>query len=237
MNQLAMRSLVIGFGEIGKAVKAVTEAEFTMDKTYTIVPTGVDVMHICFPYSETFVEDVRAYMQQFEPLHVIVYSTVPIGTCEKIGDFVAHSPVEGKHPDLELSIRTMERWVGCDDEKELMFYRSFFGEMYMKVRAVPSSRFTEALKLLSTTEYGVNIAFAKYKADIADVLEMPYELMQEWNREYNRLYKELGMEKRFQKYVLDKPSGPIGGHCVVPNVELLGLDFPSPFLKIIKEVQ
>lgn len=239
-----MNSIVIGMGQIGTAVKAVTESEYSYDLldgseianlAFTNKVEDIDVLHICFPYSETFVQDVKHYLLML-PKHVVVWSTVPIGTCGSIDARIVHTPIEGRHPDLELSIRHMERWIGADDEAEGKWFAQYFRELSLKTKVVPSSRFTEALKLISTTEYGVNIEFARYKKQIADDLEMDYELMKQWNAEYNRLYKNLGMGGRFQKFVLDAPEGPKGGHCVTPNARLLHKQYPNEMVKIVGEL-
>lgn len=231
-----MNNLVVGMGEIGQAVAALIGDCQTIDIEAKPVVPGIDVMHVCFPFSSHFVQDLQQYIKVYEPKHVIIYSTLPIATCDKVGFDVVHSPVEGKHPDLALSMRVMERWIASRSKDELNFFFTFFNDLGLNVKKITNPCFTEALKLLSTTEYGLNIAFAEYKKQIAEAIDMPYELTKEWNREYNRLYKELGMDKRFQKFVLDAPEGPIGGHCVVPNTLLLETEFPHFILKLIQGV-
>lgn len=230
-----VNNLIIGYGEIGKAVGAVIGEHDWVDLTASLSIGKYDIIHICFPYTSYFVEHVMGYAQDWKPKHVIIWSTVPIGTTKQIGGAV-HSPVEGKHPDLALSIQTMERWVGCNEKVEGRFFANYFRDLGLRTKLVESSDFTEALKLLSTTEYGINIEFARYKKRVADKLGMDYELTKEWNREYNRLYHTLGMERRFQKFVLDAPEGPKGGHCVVPNARLLDEQFPSDLTKIVGEL-
>lgn len=237
-----MRSLVVGLGQIGRAVKAVLETDYTVR---TVDITGEDttqdgesiiVMNICFPYSEHFIAQVKDYIARFKPEHIIIWSTVPIGTTKQITGAV-HSPVEGKHPDLELSIRTMERWIGANDDKEGQWFVGYFNKLSLKTRIVSSSDFTEALKLLSTTEYGLNIEFARYKEKVAEALGMPYVLTKEWNGVYNKLYRDLGLEKRFQKFILDSPKGPKGGHCVTPNARLLYEQYPDELVRIVGELE
>lgn len=239
-----MNSVVIGMGQIGTAVKAVTGSECSYDLrdgseignlTFTDKLSDVDVLHICIPYGETFAADVKHYML-LRPKHVAVWSTVPIGTCESIDPKIVHTPVEGKHPDLELSIRNMERWIGAVDEAEGEWFTQYFGELSLKTKVVASSRFTEALKLLSTTEYGVNIEFARYKKHVADSLDMPYKLMKDWNSEYNRLYRDLGLGDKYQKFVLDAPEGAKGGHCVTNNSRLLQQQYPNDMVRTVGEL-
>lgn len=226
-------------GEIGKAVQQVVRCNVSTYDTAgdnVRVRDKIHVLHICFPYSDTFVKDVRGYVIRYEPDHTIIYSTVAIGTTKLIGENVVHSPVEGKHPDLALSILHMERWLGTTSKSEGQFFTGMFKDIGIKTRVIGSPDFTEALKLLSTTEYGINIEFARYKAHVAESIGMDYELTKDFNIEYNKLYRNLGLDDIYKKYVLDAPEGPKGGHCVTPNARLLNEQFPSELTKIVGEL-
>jgi hypothetical protein len=131
----------------------------------------------------------------------------------------------------------MERWLSYNALSEKDFFEGYFSSINMRYKSVSSTDFTEALKLLSTSEYGINIAFADYKQKVAESIGMPYGLTKEWNAEYNRLYHELGMGKRIKKYVLDKPNGACGGHCVVPNAKILNEQYPSELLEKIIDME
>lgn len=233
-----MNQIVIGYGEIGKAVAAVIGETHIEDRELNrsnSLVKNVEIMHICFPYSEMFVREVDKYSRVYDPKHIIIYSTVPIGTTQIIMKAV-HSPIEGKHPDLEMSIRQMERWIGYNDKEEGFFFSNYFTALGLRTKLVENTDFTEALKLLSTTEYGINIEFARYKAHVAEEIGMDFELTKEWNREYNKLYRNLGLDKKYQKFVLDAPNGPKLGHCVTPNAVLLDEQYPSELTKIVGEL-
>lgn len=227
-----MQHLVIGQGEIGKAVHSLFPDAQTVDIEPKEVSLPVEVMHICIPYTDDFIKVVRRYQEAFQPEHTVIYSTVAIGTTKQIPKAV-HSPVEGKHPDLEMSMRFMERWIGANDLEEALYISNMFSAIFIKTRMLNNSDFTEALKLLSTTEYGVNIEFARYKNDVAEAIGMDYELTKQWNQAYNKLYRNLGMEDRYQKYVLDAPEGSLGGHCVVENSVLLDESFPNSLVRVV----
>lgn len=222
-------------GEIGKAIHAIFPDAETVDMDIKDIESSVDVMHICFPYSESFVQYVKEYQTLYNPKHTIIYSTVQVGTTATIARAV-HSPVEGRHPDLELSIRQMTRWLGGEAD-ECMFFKNLFSDKGISSKVVASSDYTEALKLLSTTEYGINIVMADYKAAIAEQIGMDYELAKEWNRDYNKLYRELGEDSRFQKYVLDPPEGVIGGHCVRENAAILQEFIDDDILDLILQME
>lgn len=236
-----MISLVVGKGQIGSAV---TEVIKRSDKVYTFdlkdqeMPKvkNIDILHVCFPCDDQdkFVEYVNQYIETYKPMHVVIWATVPIGTTKLIRGAV-HSPVEGVHPKLSLSIKAMVRWIGANDIGEADFFVRYFRALYLIPRKVDSSDFTEALKLLSTTEYGVNIEFARYKRQVADKLDMPYELTKLWNEDYNRLYRNIGIDWA-KKYVLDAPEGSKGGHCVTPNARILQGQFPDKLVEIVGEL-
>lgn len=236
-----MKHLVLGKGEIGKAVYGVFrekhENMYSYDLTDKNKPpvTEPDIMHVCFPFSKTFVSNVLGYIDEYKPNHVIVWSTVGIGTTKKIPNAV-HSPVEGRHPKLGESIHAMTRWVGYNDDEEAAWFRDFFKQHYFRVQLVENSDFTEFLKLRSTSKYGINLVWTEYESRAAEKLGMEKDLMREFDKDYNKLYHNLQMDWA-QRYILGDPHGKIGGHCVVPNAELLDKQFPSELLKMIKEMK
>lgn len=223
---------VVGYGEIGQAVNKVIGEAFIIDLDTKSRPKETEVLHICFPYSKTFIKDVKQYISELSPKYTVIWSTVPIGTTKQIKGAV-HSPVEGKHPELARSIKDGTRWIGANEDGA--FFEDYFKRLYLKTKLVKSSDYTEALKLLSTTEYGVNIEFARYKKQVADDLGMDFELTKEWNKDYNKLYHNLGMNWA-QKYILDAPEGAKGGHCVTPNARLLYKQFPDDLVKKVAEL-
>ncbi len=236
-----MNQLVIGMGQIGTAVKEVTESAFYYDpifddkksSSYPQIDGGVDVMHICFPYTKDFVTEVESYINDYDPKHVVVWATVPIGTCRRIGYKVVHSPVEGIHPNLVESIRKMKRFVGWNNGAEGRFFVNYFSALGMSTSSVSSTETTELLKLRSTAKYGVNLVWAQYEAKLCKQFGVAYTDLMAYDRAYNELYDKLGV-REVGRYVLYPPEGEIGGHCVVPNAKLLNEQFPSDLLdKII----
>lgn len=236
-----MKSLVAGRGQIGGAVIGLLKDGYhdvsTVDIQggYNNKPYKIDLLHICFPYSDDFIKAVQGYVELHNPEHIVVWSTVAIGTVEQIPKAV-HSPVEGKHPQLLESIRQARRWIGYNNRREARFWSEFFNDMGIETVPVKHSRATEALKLLSTTKYGINLVFADFVMSVLDDIGIDFELSKQWDRDYNNLYKKLGLY-RFQKFVLDAPEGKIGGHCVRQNTELLKEQYDDELLDLILEMR
>lgn len=230
-----MRQLVIGLGEVGTAIQAVLKCEgYDFKKTTSEGYGDVDVLHICFPYSDDFIENVKNYQNIFGrkedvykvPL-VVVHSTVPVGTCGERGWI--HSPVRGVHPRLEQGIRTFVKFFGGARAREAS---ELFIAAGIKVYCAELAAETEAMKLWDTTIYGWNILIekaiqaycSKHGLDFSTVYSLA-------NITYNRGYAELGLPQ-YQKYVLKDFPGPVGGHCVLPNLGLLD----DPIADVMKKL-
>lgn len=231
------RNLVVGAGEVGTSLYQLLsnyDEVLLKDKAPQEGFSDIDVMHICFPYSSRFIEHVKNYIEQYDPGVTIVYSSVPVGTCESIGLGIVHSPVEGVHPKLEDSFEMFTRWLGCEDAEALDYAARFWYRFVREVATCKSSRYTEFLKLRSTAKYGVNLVWTDYEKEVADQIGMQMDLVKAYDEGYNKLYRDLGLFK-YQRYVLDPPEGKIGGHCIRPNAELLDKQYPHPMLKAIKK--
>lgn len=235
-----MSDLIIGLGEIGSAVKkAVCPMADVYDINFDKIHKRhriVNIMHICFPYSEEFVDQVTQYISDYSPEHIIIWATVPIGTTNKIDRKAVHSPVEGRHPHLGESIHKMTRWIGTNSKIEGSYFTRYFNKVGINCRVVYSPNYTEFLKLRSTSKYGVNLVWTDYEAGVANRIGMDFKYLKEFDESYNNLYQELNMPWA-QRYVLDPPNGKIGGHCVVPNAKLLDEQYPHYLLKRIKEME
>ncbi len=231
------KNLIVGAGEVGTALYNVLkdhDQTWVRDKEFRPFEE-VEVLHICFPYSSRFISQVEDYIEAYAPELVIIYSTVPVGTCESINFDIVHSPVEGLHGNLEESFHMFTRWLGAEDEDALDQASRFWYRFTREVATCKSSRYTEFLKLRSTAKYGVNIVWADYEKKAADEIGMHYDMVKEYDSGYNKLYRDLGLFK-YQRYILDPPDGFIGGHCIRPNAKILDNQFPSPLLKAIKRM-
>jgi hypothetical protein len=227
-----MKTILAGYGEVGRAVCEVFGDIHDIavhDPAYGLeIRRGkYDILLVAIPYNSNFVDVVTEYTERYQVEATIIFSTVAIGTTRRIPNAV-HSPVEGKHPRLAESIRLMPRWVGGYHEVTAQFFR----EAGFVPRYCAEPEFTEFLKLRSTSKYGVNIEWTRYEKSVCDNLGMEFDLVREFDRDYNALYLALGYPE-YQRYILYPPEGPINGHCIRPNAEILDAQYPSVFLKEI----
>lgn len=225
------KALVVGLGEVGRALYKVllnSHSVWAVDESRPLAEgevSGFHFMHICFPYSETFVYDVAQYQRRYGPSVTIIHSTVPIGTSRQCG--AAHSPVIGIHPNLEESLTTFTKFVGGRRASEVAQHLMRAG---MRCYLVEQPETTELLKLLSTTFYGLCIEWTKHAKEQCDQYGAPFEAFTLWTQAYNQGYQALG-HPEFTRPQLVPLQGAIGGHCVLPNLELQADD---PFVALIR---
>lgn len=235
-----MKTLIIGNGQIGSALADALKDHhevFIIDKEPLKIDEEIDVLNICFPYSDKFVAEVKKYIEEYNPSLTIVHSTTKIGTCNEIGREVVHAPIEGKHPDLTQSLKEWRRWLGCRDKRSLALAESFFREANMRYISLDDSKFTEYLKLRSTTKYLWSIAWAEMEGEWSAKLGMPYNYNQKYDIDYNIMYSKLGYPE-YKRYILEPPeSKEIGGHCLIPNRDLLKEVLPHKYLKILEDYE
>lgn len=211
-----MTQLIIGAGQVGTAIAEVLDRAHEVSLRDIHEPDDLkpSVIHICFPWSDRFSHDVRAYQAAYQPLLTIIHSTVPVGTSRKLD--AVHSPVTGRHPHLAESVLTFVKFFGGEraDEAAIIFRRCG-----VKTRSVADQESTEAGKLWQTFQYGWLIALQKegYRW-FDDVGANPAIAYRAFNEAYNAGYAALG--ERFSLPVLENMPGPIGGHCIIPNARL-----------------
>ena len=217
-----MRTLIVGMGEVGKALfevlkdyrKVGIDKESILEQEHLM--QSIEIMHITFPYSENFIDEVKKYQEKYQPKYTVIHSTVPVGTsrkCEAI-----HSPIRGLHPNLETGIKQFVKFIGGEKASEVADY---FRRAGIRVMLFDNSDTTEAMKLWDTQYYLECIRFAQRVKKYCDDKGLNFhEVYTLANQTYNEGYKELG-HPEFVRPVLQPIIKPIGGHCLLPNEKML----------------
>ena len=207
--------LIVGYGEVGKALhEIIGEAEIYDIKNVPRIFLKPDVVHICIPYTRKFERFVR-YWQKTDAL-IIVHSSVPVGTCDKLG--VVHSPIRGVHPNLAEGIRTFPKYFGGKNAGKAA---AIFDKLGIKTLTYSNAKTTEALKLWDTTQFGRLIMLEKEIYKWCQKNEVDFDAVYTFaNQDYNEGYVKLGRPEVVRPY-LKHVEGKIGGHCVRENAKLL----------------
>lgn len=224
---------ILGYGEVGKAVSCLYKFSEKSPKIKDLEDdtdlNNLDILHVCIPFSDTFEQTIIETLETNKPKYCIIHSTVAPHTTKNINDKtnnifkVCHSPVRGIHPNLLQGLLTFESYFGCDFDLESL--EKHLLSLGLKIKKV-SSLTSETAKLLDTTYYGLCIAWHGEVKKICDQLDINFEeVSTDYNKSYNEGYKKLGKENVVRP-VLYAPEN-IGGHCVIPNTEILKNHFKS----------
>ena len=232
---MTVSDILIGLGEVGSALYEVLSER----RAFSIVDPAKgfepelgeapqsDWCHVAIPYSESFISTIVEYVRKFNPNHLVLHSTVPIGTTRKIereADYIPtyFSPIRGRHPSLARYIRSFPKWYassisgGMDNE-----FVAYFAAAGIQTRKAPSYEFLEWAKLWETTSFGY--ALVMWQEIERQVMKIPGDkntnlsALKNWLHEKKRVYDgDLGYVP-----IYDSVPGPIGGHCITQNWDLL----------------
>ena len=232
---------ILGYGEVGQAIAKFYQKPKIKDLERDDGLSGVEILNVCIPWSEKFINIIEKEIKSIGPRLIIIHSTVAPGTTkklsEKFGGAVVHSPVRGVHPNLHKGIKVFVKYIGADDKKSGQLAKKHFNSIGIKTKVFYSSITTELGKLFDTTYYGVVIAWHGEMKKMCDKSGVDFdEAVADFNKTYNEGYTKLGM-KNVVRPVLYSPKDFIGGHCIIPNAEIIKKYFDSLALDLILKYQ
>ncbi len=225
---------ILGYGEVGQAIaKFYGSAGSPQAKIKDLQRddglVGVEILHVCFPWSENFVKIVKKEIKKIKPKLTIIHSTVAPFTTKKLAlslpkglaEMVVHSPIRGIHPNLYEGIKTFVKYIGADNKKAGELAKKHLESLGIKTKVFMPSTTTEIGKLLDTSYYGICIAWHGEMSKICDKYAIDFEkAVTDFNQTYNEGYKKLG-KANVVRPVLYPPKNGIGGHCILANIRIL----------------
>lgn len=236
------RVLIVGLGEVGGALYRVFSSSgrfevygYDVDPARTLsrleeVPKEVHFLHIAIRFSNEFFDAVKYYVERFSPRYVVLHSTVPPGTTRRLHSLLSaptfYSPVRGKHPNMVWHLYFWPKWVAGLPEEEV-------GAVVEHLRAAGFR--------VKVCKWGVEAL------ELAKLWETVYRaiMIASW-QELHRMARKLGVNieavaefvGEVHEVLRDRPiywPGHIGGHCLIPNTELLHSVYPSKLLEFVLE--
>ena len=159
-----LKHLIVGYGEVGRGLAKVLKQRsnvwildpYNGHKHNNDWPKKFYAVHICFIYNSKFLKAVQDIKRRYKHNILIIHSTVPIGTSDKLG--AVHSPIRGTHPKLAKGIKTFVKYVGG---KKAIKAAKLLNRYGIKTKILRNARDSEALKLWDTTQYAWMIILKK----------------------------------------------------------------------------
>ena len=227
------KNVVAGLGEIGKPIqKLVSKSEFTVGfdtnkKLMSIeqfqkninIPTKI--LHICIPFRKNFHHNVISLCDKFSPKCLVIHSTIQPHTTKKLQNKltipVIFSPIRGVHKRMLYDLKRYTKFFAIEQDAPkkiwaIMTYTNLMKKCGVKTKKMSDPITLELAKIVcDTSYYGWLINYAQLSKMIAVKNNVNYDEM--W-----------AFADEIQKFLGNRPKmrpGNIGGHCVIPNLELV----------------
>lgn len=236
------KDIIIGGGEIGTALfqlidtfSCPAEIEDRLQERSCILDLELPVyfMHVCIPYINFFGLTLKEYANKYNPKAIIIHSTVPPGTGEKIQNLfsipVISSPIRGVHEKFPDDLQKYVKWFGFNGLYDQAVHCEFikrFTDSKIEVNTMSNGKTCETAKIICDTTYqGWLIAF-KYASDM---------IAEDYGVDPEEIWK-MNCDVADKPYRYSDPEG-IGGHCIMPNLELIdNNEFKVYMAKVIRKI-
>ncbi len=230
---LKTKDIVVGLGEIGNPIlKLISKATIVVG--YDINPKLSDVaklkkyhdvqtrfLHVCIPYNEKFMKNIELLFTKFNPKSIVIHSTISPNTTkilqERIPVPVIYSATRGVHKRMIRDLRRYTKFYAVEPNISgakgmCMEYSKMMRKSGVKTKKMTNPVTLELAKIICDTSYlGWLINYAQISNMIAIQYGINYDEMWTFSDEIHKL---LGNRpKMFPGY--------IGGHCVIPNLDLM----------------
>ena len=226
------KDIVIGLGEIGIVLYKLFSKSYIIegfDINPKLIPKNlkknellpVRFLHICIPYTKNFNSQILKLEKKFHPQGIVIHSTIKPSTTSniqrKLQIPVIYSATRGVHKRMLKDLRRYTKFFAIENNAPnkkwaCTEFVKLLKKSGLKTKQMSSPITLELGKIVcDTSYYGWLINFAQISKIIADREKVDYDEMWSFS---NEIHKFLGNRPKMF-------PGFIGGHCVIPNLELL----------------
>jgi hypothetical protein len=210
---LSKNSLVVGY-DIEKKL-------MNLKKFKELENINTILLHVCIPYSKKFEKHVKELIKNFNPEIVVIHSTISPRTTSslqsKITIPIIYSATRGVHKRMITDLQRYTKYfaISINAPKKQFAIKEFkkiMKKCNIKTKQMKKPETLELAKILCDTSYlGWLINYAQLSNMIAIQYGVDYDEM--WNFS-DEIHKILGNRPKMY-------PGFIGGHCVIPNLDLM----------------
>ena len=225
-----MTDIILGMGEVGETLFDLLvdrkfdcigiDLEDSKCKNYTEnkIIENPQYLHVCLPGElEKFTDIVIEWINKIKNIQVVViHSTVKPGTTKSIQERssipILFSPVRGVHRRFLDDIKKYTKFISFDGTEINSKIKKDLENRFEKVDWMSTTKTAELAKILvDTTYYGWLINYAQITKMICEKENVDFDEMWKFADE---IHENLGNRPKMF-------PGIIGGHCVIPNLNLV----------------
>lgn len=226
------KNVIAGMGEIGEPIFKLIRKKFPTigyDIKSSLIPRyskRLDEMntvslHICIPFNKNFSDNVKELHKKFEPSLIIIHSTIAPHTTKnlqtKLDVPIIYSATRGVHKRMLYDLKRYTKFFAIEKDAPnaswaVRAFKQLMRECGVKTKKMSTPLTLELAKIVvDTSYYGWLINYAQITNLIARKHGIDYDEM--WT-----------FADEIHKYLGNRPKmypGFIGGHCLIPNLELI----------------
>ena len=227
------KDIVVGLGEIGKPIlKLLSKKNIVVgfDLNHDLMDQikfekyknlKTSFLHIAIPGTDNLIENVLKLYKKFQPECIVIHSTIRPGTTEKLQKKipipVIYSATRGVHKRMIYDLKRYTKFFVISASAPRSKWASsryvkVMKDCGIKTKKMSNPETLELAKIICDTSYlGWLINYAQLSNNIAVEYGVNYDEM--WN-----------FSDEIHKFLGNRPKmfpGFIGGHCVIPNLDLI----------------
>ena len=227
------KDIVAGIGEIGKPIlKLLSKQNITvgfdlnpdlMDKRkferYKNLKTSF--MHITIPVTGKFINNILKLYKKFQPECVVIHSTIRPGTTERLQEKlpipVIYSATRGVHKRMIYDLKRYTKFFVISTNAPRGKWASSRYVKMMKRYGIKTKKMTKP----ETLELAKIICDTSYLGWLVNYAQLSNMIANEYGVNYDEMWS---FTEEIQKFLGNRPKmypGIIGGHCVLPNLDLI----------------
>ena len=230
------KDIVSGLGEIGNPIlrllsKSGIVLGFDIDPNLVNEKTfqkyeqhDVVFLHICIPFNDKFNSNVVNLVKKFDPLILVIHSTVSPYTTKtlqnKLQIPVIYSATRGVHKRMLSDLKKYTKFYALEKNAPKKQWASLKFSKLMKKCGVNVKKLSDPV----TLELAKIVVDTSYYGWLINYSQISNLIAKKYNVDYDEMWS---FADEIQKYLGNRPKmfpGFIGGHCVIPNLNLINED-------------
>ena len=227
------KDIVVGIGEIGKPIlKLLSKSNIVVgfDLNHDLMDERkfqkyknlkTSFMHIAIPVTGKFINNILKLYKKFQPECIVIHSTIKPGTTEKLqGKLpipVIYSATRGVHKRMIYDLKRYTKFFVISANAPRGKWASSRYVKMMKHCGIKTKKMTKP----ETLELAKIICDTSYLGWLVNYAQLSNMIANEYGVNYDEMWS---FTEEIQKFLGNRPKmypGIIGGHCVLPNLDLI----------------